>query len=155
MKQKKSFFTKNNRLNKVGNQENTNLDDTASLDPRIMAEYEKIHPGFATKLMKMAQDEQKHIHQMDQLKANIASRGMRMGRFSFIFLFIIISYFTYNLIMNGLIEEGYIFGALAFLSLIILNCKAKKSSSGRDNKTKHPGSKYRKPHPGKRNFVKK
>jgi uncharacterized membrane protein len=75
MKESKSFYANNNRLNKgylkIGNpRESDNSFYRKKFDHvlppiELMEQYEEIHPGTLAKLMIMAEKEQKHRQQMD------------------------------------------------------------------------------------------
>lgn len=160
MRQKKSFFTKNNRLDKVGAvkfEENKNAEEKI-LDPETLADFERISPGFSEKLLILAKSEQSHSQKMDHIQNSIAKTAYRMGHFSFVFIFIAICYFTYSLILNNMANEGLVFGVLAFIALIVTNCRSKNKSCSikEDEKQEQRMTQpYRKPHQRRRNFKRK
>ena len=157
MRQKKNFFTKNNRLDKVGTvkKEDVNLEGGFLLDSKTLADFEKVSPGFSDKLFNLVQDEQSHNQKMDQIRSSISRNAMRMGRVSFVFIFVAICYFTYNLLLNNMINQAFIFAAISFVALIISNCSGKaKCEQKPENKVQHKTS-FKKPYPKKRHFNKR
>lgn len=159
MRQKKSFFTKNNRLDRVGapkEKKNTNAEEVL-LDAKMLSDFERISPGFSDKLMEMAKQDQKHMQKMDDVKVSISNNAMRMGRLSFVFIFVAICYFTYDLILNNMLTEGLIFGALCFASLLMVNCKKKNICKAPEDQPASPAKKtsFKKPPQRRRHYKRK
>lgn len=159
MRQKKSFFTKNNSLDKVGSIKEPKVTEpnNSLLDAKTLADFEKVSPGFSEKLFAMAKNEQSHLQKMDDIKSSMSKNAHRMGRISFVFVFIVICYFSYSLILNNMANEGYIFAAISFASLLMLNCSGRKQCSKPEVKHKSPNNpkQFRKPSQKRRNFKRK
>ncbi len=100
MKDSKSFFANNNRLNKgylkVSNPKESDNSfyskKFAHVLPPIdlMVEYEDIYPGTLTKLMVMAEKEQAHRHQMDIKSIEVYESVTKKGRISSIIFMIMV-----------------------------------------------------------------
>jgi len=90
MKEKKSFFTKNNRLNKgYAKAFNANEIDKNFyrkkfehiLPPiNLVTEYEDIYPGTLEKLVNMAQKEQAHKHDIELQNLKMQERVAKLTR---------------------------------------------------------------------------
>lgn len=157
MRQKKSFFTKNNSLDRVGGIPTEKKDSNSEemlLDSKTLSDFERISPGFSDKLFDIARNEQKHLQKMDDVKASISNNAIRMGRISFVFIFIAICYFTYDLILNNIITEALIFASISFGTLLMLNCKKNRNCKvveEAQSSSKHP---YQK-NPQRRRYYKR
>jgi|GEM_PF-4351868 len=151
MRHKKSFFTKNNSLNRVGGsqEKKAGLLEESFLDPNTLLEYEKQIPGFAEKLFELAKADQHHMQQIEKIRNNMTQNAMRMGRFTFVLLFIVICYFAYNLIFFGMVQESYIFSAISFIALLMLNCSYSKSCRKSSDKNLKTSNRQDKKHPRK------
>ena len=80
MRHKKSFFTKNNSLNRVGGsqEKKAGLLEESFLDPNTLLEYEKQIPGFAEKLFELAKADQHHMQQIEKIRNNMTQNAMRL-----------------------------------------------------------------------------
>ena len=137
MRQKKSFFTKNNTLNK-GNPDHKTHDIKPHHKADLLAEYENLKPDSKDTLVEMARKEQEHEHKMEELKYNIMARSRRMGRICALFIIIAICYFTSDLIFFGHPIYGLILAFISFGSLLMLGCKHKcEICNGNNNKPRH------------------
>ena len=129
MRQKKSFFVKNNSLNK-GNQltDNKLVEKNihfAAPKLEILAEYEAANPGISQKILEMAKSEQEHEHSIEKLKISMASRAQRMGRICGLFVILAICYFTSDMLFFGHTIYALLFSGFSFAALLMLSCKHK------------------------------
>jgi uncharacterized membrane protein len=126
MKESKSFFASNNRLNKgylkVSN--NPREKDNSFYRKKfehvmppidLMEEYENLHPGTLAKLMVMAEKEQTHRHQMDIKSIEVYESITKKGRISAVIFMMMVCITTLVLAVLGHFMIASIFTASVFL----------------------------------------
>jgi len=125
MKEVKSFFTEDNRLNKGYADDATSprdnfyrrkMSDTLP-PPDVLAMYEEIHPGTFEKLMTVLDKEQKHRHMMDQINAQMQAKAHKMGRVFGFFIICVICYTVLELAKHDMLTSGLIFAGIAFTGI--------------------------------------
>ncbi len=135
MTQKKSFFTKNNSLNKR-NQVTDGKPLEASMRSNrmdILTEYEALNPDSSAKILEMAKKEQEHEHKMNELKLNMQMRGLRMGRICGLFAILAMGFFSTSIAASGHVIYGLIFAFISFGTLLMLNCKSSGACNNNGN----------------------
>lgn len=130
MKERKTFFDKNNRLNrgyteiKNPNLSNNNLSNNGIYNKKfqhllppleVISAYEDIYPGTLSKIIAMAEREQMHRHKFElaQIEANgsIITRGQKLSLLTMLIICLTIVMLTFV----GSIQIAAIFGFGAFL----------------------------------------
>lgn len=124
MKEIKTFFDKNNKLNKgYIRPTNTHESDSSFYQKKfahilppidIINEYENIHPGTLARLIDMAEKEQHHRQALDLVNLDAQTRAFKMGR-NFALVFVGIACLT--TIALAIIASAYIgiiFASVAF-----------------------------------------
>ncbi|MFU7501048.1 MAG: DUF2335 domain-containing protein [Candidatus Tisiphia sp.] len=127
MKDSKSFFANNNRLNKgylkVSNPKESDNSFYSKkfahvLPPvDLMAEYENIYPGTLIKLIAMAEKEQVHRHQMDIKSIEVYESVTKKGRISSIIFMIMVCITTVVLAVLGHFMIASIFTVSVLLGI--------------------------------------
>ncbi len=131
MKEKeiKSFFGKDNKLNK-GYQRINNLRENDNnhyrkkfehiLPPiEILSEYENIHPGTLGRLIDMAEKEQHHRHAIELVNAENHQRAVKIGRNTAIITIITICITTICLSqINNILP--IVFPVVSFMAIALL-----------------------------------
>ncbi len=126
MKESKSFFANNNRLNKGYSKVNNNPRETDNSFYRkklehvlppidLMEEYENLYPGTLAKLMAMAEKEQTHRHQMDIKSIEVYESITKKGRISAVIFMIMVCITTLVLSVLGHFMIASIFPVSVFL----------------------------------------
>jgi uncharacterized membrane protein len=144
MKETKKFFD-TNRLNKGYNKSSVHKqkDSGASrgqnshvLPPLdIMAEYEEMNPGTIDKILKMAEKEQDHRHQMEMLAIEKNDKAIKIGRQISLVLVGIIALAAIILTFEGHYMVASIFSIAGFGTIgWASSCHSKKNAP---NKTFH------------------
>lgn len=124
MREIKTFFVEDNRLNKGYSEDNIKSFDKKNylreklqndLPPQdIMAAYEELHPGTFKKMLELFEKEQKHRHSIDELNLRIQQKAYTLGRFFGFFIICAIGYVVIQLVaINEIIAAG-IYASLAF-----------------------------------------
>lgn len=123
MKDNKSFFNNNNRLNKGYSKSDNKVPDHRFhrkklehvLPPiDLMEEYENIYPGTIAKMIAMAEKEQEHRHKRDMQGVLVYTKNVRTARISnMIFLMII------ALVTGLLARENYYVASIFAISLFL------------------------------------
>lgn len=85
----------------------------------ILTEYENIMPGTFEKLLKMAEEEQKHQHTMEIGYIDMCRRVQRLGQLTSIFIIMFISYAVIELTKLSSIFYALLFAAIAFLGIFL------------------------------------
>ncbi len=127
MKEIKTFFTKDNRLNK-GYSKTSNIRELDSSFYRkkfehilppidLISEYENINPGTLAKLIDMAEQDQHHKHAIDLVNLENYNRAQKMGRIFALVFIGLICLTTIILTMLGKIFVALIFSCSAFLAI--------------------------------------
>lgn len=147
MKENKSFFASNNRLNKGY----AKIIDPHQPDHRfyrkkfehilppleLLDEYETLHPGMITRLIAMSEKEQLHRHQLEMKNIETYKNLVKKGRVSSIGFIIILAIITalfakYNNCMVAIVFASATLLALVTSILIYLNSfKGKKNYSNK------------------------
>lgn len=134
MREKKSFFTENNQLNKGYKSENklgtkaTFKADTSKLglpDSSIFAAYEDMEPGTIAKMIEMTAKEQEHRHNVELIHLRMQKIGIRMGRLFAIFSVMAICYTAYAMSVHNMQKEAIIFAVVGFVAIAISGCAGK------------------------------
>ena len=93
--------------------------------PQHLAEYEAITPGFADRIIKMAEDESEHRRSQEQkeLNADIHFNNKdfterRIGQISAVFIVLIMAVIGAYLALNGKEITGSVFGGPAIVSIV-------------------------------------
>ncbi|WP_410520934.1 DUF2335 domain-containing protein [Candidatus Tisiphia endosymbiont of Dioctria rufipes] len=126
MKESKSFFASNNRLNKGYSKINNNPREKDNSFYRkkfehvmppidLMEEYENLHPGTLAKLIAMAEKEQTHRQQMDIKSIEVYENITKKGRVSAVIFMIMVCITTLILAMFGHFMIASIFTVSVFL----------------------------------------
>ncbi len=125
MKESKSFFANNNRLNKgylkVSNPKEVDNNFYRKkfehvLPPiDLLEEYENIHPGTLAKLIVMAEKEQIHRHQRDIKSIEVYESITKKGRLSAVIFMIMVCITTLALAVLGHFMIASIFIVSVFL----------------------------------------
>ncbi len=126
MKESKSFFASNNRLNKGYLKVSNNPRDKDNSFYRkkfehvmppidLMEEYENIYPGTLAKLIVMAEKEQIHRHQRDIKSIEVYESITKKGKLSAIIFMIMVCITTVVLAMLGHFMITSIFIVSVFL----------------------------------------
>jgi uncharacterized membrane protein len=93
--------------------------------PQHLAEYEAITPGFADRIIKMAEDESEHRRSQEQKELNadihfnnkdFAER--RIGQLSAVFIVLIMAAIGAYLALDGKEITGSVFGGPAIVSIV-------------------------------------
>ncbi|MES2215219.1 MAG: DUF2335 domain-containing protein [Pseudomonadota bacterium] len=129
MKEVKSFFTEDNRLNKGYTEDTTSLRDgfyrkkmSETLPPPdVLAAYEEMHPGTFEKLLFALEKEQKHRHALDQTNIQVQLRAHKMGRLFGFFTICMIGYIVLELSKQGMLVGGLVFAAIAFAGIFSIS----------------------------------
>ncbi len=150
MREVKTFFTEDNRLNKGyvadAQPQNDSEGDIArkkiaqnlpSAD--LLATYEEMHPGAFTKLLEMVEKEQLHRQKAEFASTEMHARASGMGR---LFGFLIVSaicFTTFELTKVGMASEGLIFAAIGFAGIFGISALSYFRSSNRsfNDRRKH------------------
>ena len=126
MKEVKSFFTSDNRLNKgyadTRSARHISAQDNAKLSAILpssdtLAIYEEMHPGAFEKLVSMLSAEQKHRHLINEVHVQMSAKARFMGRVFGLLVICIVGYVTLELSKIGMATEGLIFAGIAFASI--------------------------------------
>ena len=128
MREVKTFFKEDNRLNKGYAEDSVNQRDggndfyhkkiSESLPPPdVLAVYEEMHPGTFEKLLGLLDVEQKHRHAMDKVYAEMQARVGKMGRLFGFFIICAIGYVTLELAKHDMLIGGLIFAGMAFVGI--------------------------------------
>jgi uncharacterized membrane protein len=144
MKEVKSFFTEDNRLNKgyassvTSSREGyrKNMSD-ALPPPDVLAVYEEMHPGTFEKLLHALEKEQKHRHTMEQINIEMQARAQKMGRVFGLFIICVIGYVVLELAKQGMLIGGLIFAALAFAGIFSVSVFAHSTNSKKSYDKRH------------------
>lgn len=129
MKEKKSFFTENNHLNKGYSTENRNTNTAPKAQSsgfnidlpngNILAEYEEMQPGVLKQMLDLTSKEQEHRHNIEIITLKMQKTALRMGRLFAIFAVIAICYTTSMMAINNLQQEAMIFAAIGFTAIAL------------------------------------
>jgi uncharacterized membrane protein len=138
MKETKTFFANNNRLNK-GYAKTTSPEESDNsfykkkfehIMPPVdfVSQYEEIHPGTFAKVLDMAEQEQHHKHSLDLLGIEVYNRAAKLGRiFALIFTIVI----CLSVMVLALFDHVFLASILiisAFLSVGVTSYFANKSA---------------------------
>jgi uncharacterized membrane protein len=149
MKEIKTFFTKDNRLNK-GYSKISNIRELDSSFYRkkfehilppidLISEYENINPGTLAKLIDMAEQEQHHKHAIDLVNLENYNRAQKMGRIFALIFIGLICLTTICLTIFGKILIALVFSCSAFLAIGITSViSANKAIVRRDHRGPKP-----------------
>jgi len=140
MKEIKTFFTNDNRLNK-GYTKTQNLRESDKSHYRkkfehilppidLISEYESLNPGTLAKMIDMAEREQHHKHAIDLINIESYNRTKKIGRIFAVLLVFFICITTLLLTIYASIMSSMIFCITAFLSIAIGSIMATKKSYG-------------------------
>lgn len=143
MKETKTFFGNDNRLNKgyakLPNQveSNNNLyrKKFEHLLPPIdlMEEYENLNPGTLAKLIDMAQKEQIHRHSAELLSIKTYASTTKLGKIFALIFTSLVCVTTLLLVLIGGFITAIVFAGLAFSSVIAVSfLQYKRSNRKRD-----------------------
>ena len=143
MKEIKSFFTKDNRLNKgyakIANprepDNNFYRKKFEHLLPPIdlISEYENINPGTFAKLMDMAQQELHHKHAVDLVSLENYNRATKMGRIFALIFIGLVCITTICLSIVGQAAIALVFSCSAFLAVGITSILSSKKFFRREH----------------------
>ncbi|MCC8417994.1 MAG: DUF2335 domain-containing protein [Rickettsia endosymbiont of Bryobia graminum] len=128
MRDNKSFFSSNNRLNK-GYSKSTNQTESNNrfyskklgniLPPMdLMEEYESIYPGTIARMIAMAEKEQEHRHKKEKQNILAYAKNIRTARI-YVILFLIISAISTGLLARESVYVASIFAISLFLTISI------------------------------------
>jgi uncharacterized membrane protein len=127
MKEIKTFFANDNRLNKgYAKLYNPRGSDSSFYSKKfehilppidIITEYESINPGTLKQMVDMAEREQHHRHAIDLINLDAYNKAQKLGKIFAITLVSIISIATLCLTIYGNIISAMIFSSTAFLSI--------------------------------------
>ena len=144
MKEKKVFFTRNNRLNKgyrVDNKKSkTYINENIKkiLPPiEVLEAYEEVCPGALDKLIQMARQEQQHSHALDRAYIRIHRNIGVLGKLCNILIVIAVSSITLKLISYNMAIHGMVFAGTAFFLVMLISmylnkgklCQNKKNNA--------------------------
>jgi uncharacterized membrane protein len=136
MREKKSFFTENNQLNKGYRSENklatkaTFKVGAADLpEASVLAAYEEMQPGTISKMIEMTAKEQEHRHNIELLHLKMQKIGVRMGRLFAIFAVMAICYTAYAMSAHNMQKEAVIFACIGFVAMAISACAGRCKSN--------------------------
>lgn len=121
--------------------------------PQILSEYDRIQPGLADRIFRMAEDDLAHTRSMDRQLATYMSRGQIFG---FVLALIAIASSVY-LILNGERLIGGGIGAAMLISIVTLFVRGNirvGGSSGSNGEDPQP-ARHNKPVSPKPNTVRK
>ncbi len=129
MREVKSFFNKDNNLNK-GYLNNSAIKSDESDDKNyykkllqnmppidVMAAYEELNPGTISKLLDAMGKEQSHSHALDNAYNKMNIKAQFLGRICGIFSIIIIAYVVLSLSREGMMLGGLIFALISFTGI--------------------------------------
>lgn len=145
MKEIKTFFTKDNRLNK-GYPKTPNIREQDSSYYRkkfehilppidLISQYEDINPGTLARLIDMAEREQHHKHAIDLVNLENFNRAQKMGRICALIFVSLICLTTIFLAISGKILIALIFSSSAFLAIGLTSAiSANKINVRKDHK---------------------
>ena len=130
MTNSRSYFYTNSSLNKgyqtIDNTTNDNsigrsTDHRHFLEPKVLEVFESAHPGSVTKIIQIAEREQKHRHAYEISNLASYARSRMFGQImSFISLFII-AYVSMNMVLNGNTNIAIMFSSLYFISVFAVS----------------------------------
>lgn len=129
MREKKSFFTKNNSLNKGGKHQRAN--DQHNSESKLLELFNTSSPDAKRKFLEHIQ-ESNNSNPINPVSNVVANSLARISTFLFILFFTITLYFGYDLLKNDLIKEAVIFCIIAFSFLLVIIYKI--SSMSKKNK---------------------
>lgn len=138
MKETKTFFTNNNRLNKgYAKTQPPHIPDASFYKKRFehimppmdfLSHYEEIHPGTFNKILDMAEQEQHHRHSIDLLNIEIYNRATKLGRIFALIFTLLICLTTFLLALGGHVFIAAILVIFAFLAVGFTSFTAGKQS---------------------------
>jgi uncharacterized membrane protein len=142
MREVKTFFTQDNRLNKgyVTDIVSQDEDDSTGLRKRIaqnlpsadlMAAYEDMHPGTFEKLLGLIEKEQLHRQKSEFASTEMHARATSMGRLFGFFVICAVSFTTLQLAREGMLTGGLIFAGLAFAGIFGISALSYRRTSSR------------------------
>lgn len=127
MKEIKTFFGKDNKLNKgyarIPNiRENDNVfyqKKFAHILPPVdlITEFENIHPGTLAKLIDMAEREQHHRQALDLVNLDSQARAFKTGRYFALMFMIVACITTIALVVIASAYIGIMFATIAFVAI--------------------------------------
>jgi uncharacterized membrane protein len=148
MKEIKTFFANDNRLNKGYAKTSDPRESDSSFYSKkfehilppidVITTFENINPGTLKQIIDMAEREQHHRHALDLLNINAYNKAQKLGKIFAIALVCIISMTTLCLAIYGSILSAISFSGTAFLSigLSLVMKKRKINASGKENNQK-------------------
>lgn len=138
MKEIKTFFGKDNKLNKgytktVNVRENDNVfyqkKFTHILPPiDVINEFENIHPGTLARLMDMAEKEQNHRQALDLVHFDSQARAFKAGRYFALMFMVAACLTTIALAVIASAYIGIIFAIVVFLAVSVISLLPKKKN---------------------------
>ena len=144
MKEIKTFFANDNKLNKgYAKMHNSRESDSSFYSKKfehilppidLITEYENINPGTLERIIDMAEKEQHHRHAIDLVNIEAYNKAKKLGKLFSIILVFIISFTTLFLAIFGSIVGSMVFCSAAFLSIgLSLIITTRKAHMSRDN----------------------
>ena len=130
MKNSTSYFYKNNYLNKGyqtidttsnDNSINSSLESKPLLEPKILEIFESAHPGSISKIIAIAEREQKHRHGYEISNLASYARARMFGQMISFISLLIIAYVTMNMVLNGNTNMAIMFSSLYFISVFSIS----------------------------------
>lgn len=153
MKETKKFFTSNN-LNKGYAKampeiktESVNANSQLGLGylppVQILAEYEELFPGFVEKLLKIAEQEQKHRHHLELEEQKKAQKAEILGKFFGMIMLVVLAVVVFLLCIIGSEEAGIILTVLSFSTVVFFYFRSnKKIDRSRKNHSEPQNAKF-------------
>lgn len=160
MKEIKTFFASDNRLNK-GYARTTNhpQSDTSLYRKKfeqilppidLISQYEDINPGTLAKLTAMTEKEQAHKHELEKKLIDEQAKAIKLGQlFGSISLVTICTTIAVSLLASNLKLVAYVLGAVIISLVLILYFVQRKSKTLTDHvvkNTEKPNSTIYRPH---------
>lgn len=148
MKEIKTFFANDNRLNKGYAKISDPREPDNSVYSKkfehilppidVITEFENINPGTLKQIIDMAEREQHHRHTLDLININAYNKAQKLGKIFAIVLVCIISMATICLAIYGNVLSAIFFSGVAFLSigLSLVMRKRKINTSAKENNQK-------------------
>ena len=157
MKEIKTFFGKDNKLNKgyvktINVRENDSVfyqKKFAHILPPIdvINEFENIHPGTLARLMDMAEKEQNHRQALDLVNLDSQARAFKMGRYFTLMSIVAACVTTIALVVIASAYIGIVFSIVAFLAISVISLFPMKKN--------HKKAEFEQSSPKNHNFVRR
>ncbi|GAA6747466.1 DUF2335 domain-containing protein [Thermus brockianus] len=107
-------------------------------DPFTFKAYGQVLPDAPDRILRMAEQEQKHRHELEKKLANTDSVGYLRGQLIAFVLTSFLVFLTYDLLKSGQSLQGYLFGGAGLVAIVLAFLRNRYTDRESSPKEKEP-----------------